>query len=195
MLTTCWLSLIVWGIILKDNPIWCIDTHERSMGSYTHSIVMWQMWLGISLSRFERQSDLWQNSSNSAQLLAHATVVMLKLKIHANMHSNVFAPLPTPGEMYMCTKCAWLNICACTVLFLKCKCRYLHTSGYGSYTYKDIALHPSGSQPHLIVLHRHLSAMSICELKSRDLNAIDLCSLYEWLAKLSNFFDVPFLDM
>lgn len=60
---------------------------------------------------FECQSDFWQNSSNSAQLLAHATVVMLKLKIHANMHSNVFAPLPTPGEMYMCTKCAWLNIC------------------------------------------------------------------------------------
>ena len=38
------------------------------------------------------------------------------------------------------------------------------------------SLDPCGSQPKLIALHRHLSAMSICLNEPGDLQAIDLCS-------------------
>ena len=38
------------------------------------------------------------------------------------------------------------------------------------------SLDPHGSQPKLIALHRHLSAMSICLNEPGDLQAIDLCS-------------------
>ena len=75
----------------------------------------------------------------------------------------------------------------------------LCTSVYGSYTFKEqhyMCLDPCGSQLKLIVLHRHLSAMSICLNEPGDLHAIDLCSRangWQSCPKNKAFSGVPFL--
>ena len=65
----------------------------------------------------------------------------------------------------------------------------LCTSVYGSYTYKSSItcslILCSGSKPNLIMLHRPFVHNIHLPIKSRDLNAIDLCSVYDQLAKLS----------